>query len=120
MSEIQFPVVQKNGGSALWTVTPAQLRDWQTDFPHLDIVAEVRKARSWCVANLSRRKTARGMPRFLVGWLMRAEGTGTLERRVAQRRADFRQEPTYTVWTCPHTPPCPHRLACKIVTARTA
>jgi hypothetical protein len=114
MLEIQFPVVNSKG--PLWTVTPEMMMDWQQDFPHLDIEKEVRKARAWCVANVQKRKTARGMPKFLVGWFMRAEGTGTMERRVQQRR-DIPKADVFT-WVCPHTPHCPHRAACAIVALR--
>lgn len=44
---------------------------WGQAFPGIDVVAEVRKAHAWEVANPARRKVNR--PRFLAGWLARAQ-----------------------------------------------
>jgi hypothetical protein len=79
MHELRFAT---KGKTAFWTATDEAMADWQTDFPHLNIEAECHKARAWCAANPTKRKTPRGMPRFLVAWFMRAEGTGRMERRV--------------------------------------
>lgn len=49
-----------------------QVSKWRTSYPALDVMAECHKAWSWLDANPTRRKTARGMPKFLVGWLNRA------------------------------------------------
>ena len=115
---ISFPVV--NSKAPTWTVTDAMIADWQADFPHLDVEKEVRKMHAWCEANVSRRKTAKGMPRFIVAWLMRQEGTGDLERRVTPRhgRTSASSMPTYSEWICPHVPHCRHRKACAIVAMR--
>jgi hypothetical protein len=55
-----------------WVLTPAQVARWQTLYPRVDVDGECRKALAWLEANPSRQKTARGMPRFLVGWLARS------------------------------------------------
>ena len=44
---------------------------WREAFPAIDILAEVKKAHAWEVANPSRRKHDRG--RFLQSWLSRAQ-----------------------------------------------
>lgn len=46
--------------------------DWTRDFPGVSVLAELRHARAWCEASPTRRKTAGGMKRFLVGWLGRS------------------------------------------------
>lgn len=38
----------------------------------LDVMAEVKKARIWIDANMEKRKTAKGMKRFLANWMNRA------------------------------------------------
>jgi hypothetical protein len=55
-----------------WSLTQAHVDEWHAAYPALDILAEARKALAWIGAAPDRRKTARGMPRFLVGWLNRA------------------------------------------------
>lgn len=66
---LTFPV---NGNPTGWVLTAAQVAAWGTQFPGVDVLAEARQALAWIEANPARRKTARGMPRFLVSWLLRA------------------------------------------------
>lgn len=66
---LRFPTV---GGEASWALTEAQVAAWVELFPSLDVRAECRGALAWVLANPSRRKTARGMPAFLVAWLSRS------------------------------------------------
>lgn len=60
------------GQPAEWALTQAHVDTWTRDFPGLDILAECRHANAWVTASPSRRKTARGMPAFLVRWFGRA------------------------------------------------
>lgn len=53
-------------------VTEAEIAEYRTAYPRIDVVSELRKVRAWCVANPSKRKTARGVARFLNSWLDRA------------------------------------------------
>lgn len=48
-------------------------------FGNIDIDAEMRKAVAWCEANPGKRKTAKGMPRFLNAWLSRVDPVMTPE-----------------------------------------
>lgn len=52
-----------------------QVNAWCAVYPAIDIVLECRKALLWIEANPDNRKTASGMPRFLVNWLSRATNT---------------------------------------------
>ena len=45
---------------------------WKTTFPGVRVESEVRAALAWCEANPTKRKTSKGILRFLVAWLMRA------------------------------------------------
>jgi hypothetical protein len=68
-----FPTVGgMTAGPQEWALTQAQLDDWQEGFPNLDVLGECRKARIWILADLARRKTAKGMPKFLAAWLTRS------------------------------------------------
>lgn len=40
-------------------------------YPKIDVHAELRKMAEWCRANPQRRKTARGVKRFINSWLSR-------------------------------------------------
>ena len=70
-----------------WDLSQQQVNLWVAAYPGLDVMAECRKALAWVQANLSRRKTAKGMPRYLVNWLNRATDSGRpTTSRVASRR----------------------------------
>lgn len=47
------------------------------NYPGVDVLAECRAARGWCQSNPTRRKTARGMPKFLDSWMRRQQERGT-------------------------------------------
>ena len=54
-----------------WNLLVEHIADWKATYPGLDIEAECRKARAWIIANPEKRKTAKGMPRFLLRWFNR-------------------------------------------------
>jgi len=68
-SGIVFPV---NGDkeNREWPLTVEIVDLLQSSFPGLDIIAECRKALGWVSTNTP--KTAKGMPKFLNGWMSRA------------------------------------------------
>lgn len=71
-----FPVIgsrQSKRGGKTWLLSDARIDELAQAFPGIDVRAESRKAFGWIVANANRRKTARGMPRFLWGWMERAQ-----------------------------------------------
>lgn len=64
------------GKSPTWALTASRVAEWASLYPSLDVEAECRKALAWVSANPDRRKTAKGMPAFLVNWLNRAADRG--------------------------------------------
>ena len=79
-----FPTV---GHSHEWLLLPDQVDDWQRLFPNLDILAECGHALAWVQANPTKRKTCRGMPKFLVAWLTRATDNPRAARLVRSAAA---------------------------------
>lgn len=61
-----------NDGSE-YPVNRQQFNEWITLYPAVDVLAELRKMRGWCLENKAKRKTARGIGRFIVGWLSREQ-----------------------------------------------
>jgi len=53
-----------------------EARNWQRDFPGVDVVQQLRSMRAWLDANPTRRKTERGMRRFVVSWLSKSQDRG--------------------------------------------
>ena len=66
---LTFPVKSEE---TIWELSLAQVAQWQEIYPDVDVMAECRHAWAWIDANPKKRKTARGMKHFLVGWLNRA------------------------------------------------
>jgi len=59
-----------------WHLTQLKLDEWKETFDTLDVLAQCKVARQWILDNPVRRKTARGMTKFLGGWLNRAVQKG--------------------------------------------
>jgi hypothetical protein len=59
-------------GGAIHEIPDIDIRMWRHEFPKIDVDQELRSMAAWCDANPSKRKTARGVRRFIVSWLMRS------------------------------------------------
>lgn len=105
---LTFPVIGPDGPT--WQLSEAQVAEWATLFPGLNILAEAKKALAWVQASLGRRKTARGMLRFLVGWFGRAVDSG--RGSTTAPRHDGVQGGS----VCAHEPQCATRTACIALT----
>jgi hypothetical protein len=60
---------------------------WRQAYPGVDVIAEIRKAHAWEVANKSRRKVDR--PRFLGNWLSRAQDKPNKNGGAAPRESEW-------------------------------
>lgn len=74
---LTFPCIGKDKS---WTLTEAVADKLDAAFPNVNIDAEARKALAWIEADPTRRKTARGMLRFLTAWMSRTADRGTWRR----------------------------------------
>lgn len=72
LSEFEFPVTG-DPSKPTWWLTSAKLDEYREAFPALDIEAEMRAARQYVRDAPARRKTARGMHKFLGDWLRRSQ-----------------------------------------------
>lgn len=59
-----------------WQPTDEQIIGWQHAYPEVDIFAELNVMAVWLDSNQPKRKTERGMPRFVNSWLSRANQKG--------------------------------------------
>ena len=59
----------------LWRPTVAKIHEWQATFPIMDLDAQLRLAGQWLKDNPAKRKTEKGMHRFLFAWLERAQNS---------------------------------------------
>ena len=59
-----------------WQHDDEQILQWQHAYPEVDIFAELNVMAAWLDSNEPRRKTVKGMPRFVNSWLSRANQKG--------------------------------------------
>jgi hypothetical protein len=71
---LTFPTIGR--GEATWSLTGVHVAEWSEAYPGFDVLGECRRALQWVRASPERRKTARGMVKFLVGWLNRSVQRG--------------------------------------------
>ena len=73
--EEKSPIVFKleTNDGAFYEVTQAEVDKYSALYPAVDIEQEYRKMIGWIDGNKRYRKTLRGMPRFINGWLARAQ-----------------------------------------------
>lgn len=71
-----------------------QVQEWQELYPAVDIIQELRKMKGWLNANPTKRKTRRGITRFINGWLSREQDKGRTVR-TNYVSAEQKQLPTW-------------------------
>lgn len=59
-------------GGPHYLVTRMEVQKYRNTYPDLNVDQEFRSMHAWLVANPTRHKTGRGMPRFIAGWMERA------------------------------------------------
>jgi len=57
-------------------IDDADIIKWVSLYPGIDVHQELNKMIAWCDANKSKRKTVKGVSRFIVNWLSRAQDKG--------------------------------------------
>ena len=57
-----------------YPVTESQVEEWKALYPAIDIEQEFRKMKAWCISNTAKRKTKKGISRFINSWLSNAKG----------------------------------------------
>jgi len=81
-------VFPAKGEPKQWHLTPAKLAEWQGTFPDLDVLSTCRKALQWLRDNPEHGKTAKGMMKYIGGFLGREQN----DPRSALRRNTSRSK----------------------------
>lgn len=63
-------------------VTEDEVRIWKELYPAVDVMQELRNMKGWLLSNSTKRKTRRGTPRFITGWLGKQQNKGGSFQRV--------------------------------------
>lgn len=64
-----------------------QCSEWQELFPAVDIKQQLREMRAWLIANKNRRKTSRGILRFISSWLSKEQDQYRPQRNTAGKKS---------------------------------
>ena len=64
---------------------------WSEMYPAVDVMQELRKMKDWLLSNPKRRKTKRGIKRFISGWLAKEQDRGG-QRPVSNNARDMTME----------------------------
>ncbi len=78
LSGFVFPVI----GSEDYQLPKAKLEEWQQTFVGVNVDLELSRAAQWLRDNPTRRKTLRGIQRFLGAWLTRVQDSGRVRTTV--------------------------------------
>jgi len=69
----------KNGTE--YPITLAKVDEWKTLYPAVNVMQQLRNMKDWLAANQNRRKTAKGILRFITRWLITEQDARTAGRK---------------------------------------
>jgi hypothetical protein len=61
-----------------WEPTVTDIRMMMRTYPNINLESELLKMEAWCYSNPGKRKTDRGILKFVNSWLSRAKPTPTI------------------------------------------
>lgn len=74
-------------GGVEWRPTVDELNEWIKFYSAVDVIRELGRMRIWCQNNPDRKKTARGVRRFVTTWLDKEQNRAGQYTRGQQRQA---------------------------------
>ncbi|MDE7426054.1 MAG: phage replisome organizer N-terminal domain-containing protein [Lachnospiraceae bacterium] len=77
--ETPFITLQLNTGEE-HPVYDKEIKDWETLYPAVDVRQQLRSMKGWLLSNKAKRKTKRGINRFINNWLSREQDKGGSRR----------------------------------------
>ena len=70
---IKMPLVSKVDFPKYYLIFQKQIDEWQELYPNVDVLQQLRNMVGWCNANRDRRKTEKGVNRFINSWLAKEQ-----------------------------------------------
>ena len=80
--------IPSNDGTE-WVCTVREYEEFKRLYPSVDIKQEFRNMRGWCTNNPTKRKTKRGIKKFVNGWLARQQDSGRMQPKQTTRFNNF-------------------------------
>lgn len=65
------------------------INDWSELYPNVDVMQELRNMKGWCNSNPTKRKTKRGVLRFINSWLAREQDKPSFNKQKNQNKQMF-------------------------------
>ena len=90
---IKFPIVGKDVKE--WGLTEKKINEYHETFPGVNIIQQAKVARQWCIDNPTRRKTFKGMSKFLFSWFSRCQNGGNRGFKKGQQRSGGEKNTKY-------------------------
>lgn len=69
-----------------YDVPLSKIEEWKTAYPAVDIIQELHKMAAWLGSNPKRKKTRRGIDRFINSWLSREQDKGGIYKSSARQQ----------------------------------
>lgn len=69
---VTLPLVDKSE----FPITEAMVAEFRELYPAVDVMAQLREMRGWCIGNPTKRKTKAGILRFVTSWLAKEQDRG--------------------------------------------
>ncbi len=80
---------------SFYSVCQNDVDEWKMLYPAVDVMQELRKMKGWCDSNPAKRKTRRGIKRFINSWLSRQQDKGrTSDNRQVKNQFNNYQQST--------------------------
>ncbi len=70
-------------GDGVQPIWEEDIKAWEESFPGVDVYQALRTMREWCISNPTKRKTPKGVRRFITNWLSRDQDSGKNRRQPA-------------------------------------
>ena len=70
---LELPAIKCPNGKKCYQVTKKQVDEWQDTYIGVDVMQELKRMKVWLEANPKSQKTYIGIPRFIIGWLNKAQ-----------------------------------------------
>jgi len=89
---ITLPLIDKTE----FCVVQSKIDEWSDSFPAVDVNAELKRMRAWLNANPTKKKTLRGIQRFIVTWLSKTQDMGGTRGYKPQKPYDKSSPTSYS------------------------
>ena len=83
-SVIEIPLNDKS----LYPIYQSNVDEWKELYPNVDVMQELRKMKGWCLSNPTKRKTKRGISKFINSWLSREQDKPSRAREEVKENYD--------------------------------